>query len=379
MVANFRGSGDQRENLLRGGPADGRGNGNGRGRESSDTELTIILEESHRTIPLTLSSRWKKPVARVIALEDPLAELLPLVESSRSDTVILASLSSVCVLDTAELLDTAAKAAGKVIKISVSRTPIEMYAAGRQTVASLLRSALDRRTDRKPLRESLFAAALLPSIDLLEDVPGEVLFQNDLMEYFHNNLWVIGNCATDGYRKTLSRLPEPSEKSIESHITEKGCVRNSWLASGVEVEGEIEESIVFPNVHIGKNTKISRSIVMNGNRIGAGGDIQNSLLLPVSAELSRSAVNVGDNCSIGSRSSTAKNADFPGQIRDGLTVVGMNAEIPAGLRVEAGVCIGPGVPVSLLRKMKLVKKGTSVFKPANPEARAAQPSGKGRR
>ena len=271
MVANFRGSGDQRENLLRGGPADGRGNGNGRGRESSDTELTIILEESHRTIPLTLSSRWKKPVARVIALEDPLAELLPLVESSRSDTVILASLSSVCVLDTAELLDTAAKAAGKVIKISVSRTPIEMYAAGRQTVASLLRSALDRRTDRKPLRESLFAAALLPSIDLLEDVPGEVLFQNDLMEYFHNNLWVIGNCATDGYRKTLSRLPEPSEKSIESHITEKGCVRNSWLASGVEVEGEIEESIVFPNVHIGKNTKISRSIVMNGNRIGAGG------------------------------------------------------------------------------------------------------------
>ena len=69
---------------------------------------------------------------------------------------------------------------------------------------------------------------------------------------------------------------------------------------------------------------------MNGNRIGAGGDIQNSLLLPVSAELSRSAVNVGDNCSIGSRSSTAKNADFPGQIRDGLTVVGMNAEIPQG-------------------------------------------------
>ena len=223
MVANFRGSGDQRENLLRGGPADGRGNGNGRGRVvvgyRADDHLGGIPSDNTPT----LSSRWKKPVARVIALEDPLAELLPLVESSRSDTVILASLSSVCVLDTAELLDTAAKAAGKVIKISVSRTPIEMYAAGRETVASLLRSALHRRTDRKPLRESLFAAALLPSIDLLEEVPGEILFQNDLMEYFHNNLWVIGNARpTATERPSHGSLSLP-KKSIESHITEKGC------------------------------------------------------------------------------------------------------------------------------------------------------------
>jgi carbonic anhydrase/acetyltransferase-like protein (isoleucine patch superfamily) len=379
MIANFRGSADDRDTLLRTGHTDGNGNGNGRGKELSETELTIVLEESHRTIPLALSSRWRKTPVRVVALEDPLAELLSLVESSRSETVILASLSCVCVLDPAALLEAAATAAGRIIKISISRTPIDMYAAGRQTIVSLLRSALERRTERKPLRESLFASALLPSMDLLEEVPGEVLFQNNLMEYFHSNLWVIGNCATDGYRRILSRLPELSDKGAESYIREKGCVRNSWLASGVEVEGDIEESILFPNVHIGKNTRVSKSIVMNGNRIGAGGDIQNSLLLPFSAELSRATTNVGDNCSIGSRSSIARNVDFPGQIRDGLTVVGMNSEIPAGLRVEAGVCIGAGVPASLLRKMKTVKKGTCVFKPGNPDAKVAEPSGKSRR
>jgi carbonic anhydrase/acetyltransferase-like protein (isoleucine patch superfamily) len=382
MVANFRGSGDNRDTLLRIGRAESHGNGNGRGKESSETELTIVLEESHRTIPVAISSRWRKTPARVVALEDPLAELLQLVESSRNETVILASLSCVCVLDTSALLEAAAAAAaaaGRIIKISISRTPIDMYAASRQTIVSRLRSALERRTERKPLRDSLFAATLLPSMDLLEEVPGEVLFQNNLMEYFHNNLWVIGNCATDGYRRILSRLPELSDKGAESYIKERGCVRNSWLASGVEVEGEIEESILFPNVHIGKNTRVSKSIVMNGNRIGAGGDIQNSLLLPFSMELSRATTNVGDNCSIGSRSSIAKNVDFPGQIRDGLTVVGMNAEIPAGLRVEAGVCIGAGVPASLLRKMKIVKKGTSVFKSGNPDAKAAEPSGKSRR
>ncbi len=145
------------------------------------------------------------------------------------------------------------------------------------------------------------------------------------------------------------------------------------------MEGEVEDSILFPNVHIRKNARVSRSIVMNGNRVGAGGDLQNALVLPFSAELSRTTANIGDNCSIGSKSSTARNVDFPDQIRDGLTVIGMNSEIPAGLRLEAGVCIGPGVTTSMLRKMKLVKKGTSVFKPRAPEAEPREEAEKGRR
>jgi UDP-3-O-[3-hydroxymyristoyl] glucosamine N-acyltransferase len=359
--------------------ADGRGNGHGSALGLSSPELTIVLEESHRSVPVALSSRWKKPLARVIALEDPLAELVPLLESSRSDAVIFAALSCVCILDTAALLASAAAVAGRIIKISASRTPIEMYAASRHTMVSLLRSALDRRTDRKPLRNCLFIETLLPSMDLLEEVSGDILFQNDLMDYFHNNLWVIRNCAGDSYHRILSRFPELSDKGAESHIAENGCVRNSWLASGVDVEGEIEDSIVFPNVHIGKNTKISRSVVLNGNRIGVGGEIQNSLVLPFSAEIPRNAVTIGDNCSIGSRSSTMKNTEFPSQIRDGLTVIGMNAELPPGLRIEAGVCICAGVPSSQLKKLKLIKKGTSIFRQNDSEARPANGVRKARR
>ncbi len=318
-------------------------------------------------------------MARVVGMEDPLSELIPHLQSSRSENVILASLSCVCTLDSQQIVDLAARAAGRIVKVSVARTPIEMYVSSRETVVSLLQSALDHRTDKRPLRESLFAGALLPSIDLIEEVQGELLFQNDLMEYYRRNLWIIGNCESDAYLRVLARLPELSDKGSESHIAEKGCARNSWLASGVEVEGEVEDSIIFPNVHIRKNALVSRSIVMNGNRIGSGGEIHNSLVLPVSAELPRTAPNIGDNCSIGSRSSTMKNADFPDQIREGLTVVGMNSEIPAGLRIEAAVCIGPGVPASQLRKMKLVKKGTSVFKPRNPGPQARGEAGKGSR
>jgi len=369
MVSNFRADIAKRDT----------GNEVDRRSDLSSPELTIVLEESHRSIPAALSSRWKKPLARVIALEDPLSELASLLESSRSDIVIFAALSCVCLLDTATLLEIAAASAGRIIKISASQTPIEMYITSKQTMVSLIRSTLDRRTAKKPLRDCLFTEALLPSMDLLEEVPGDVLFQNDLMDFFYNNLWVISNCADDSYQRTLFRFPELADKGVESHISEKGCVRNSWLASGVEVEGEIEDSIVFPNVHVGKNTKIFRSVVLNGSRIGASGKIQNALVLPFSAEIPRNTSTIGENCSIGSQSSTMKNNEFPSHIRDGLTVIGMNAELPPGLHIEAGVCIGPGVSSSQLKKLKIVRKGTSVFRQFEFEARSTNGEGKGRR
>ncbi len=379
MAANFRTPADGPEAHSRGDSGNGRTRGPGREIASREIELTIVVEESQRGVPIALSTRWKRPAARVVALANPLTELVPLIASSSAEVVILASLSCVCVLDTAKLMSLAAEVGGQIFKVSAGRTPVEMYVARRDTIVALLESALARRTDRSPLRKSLFEDALLPAIDVIEEVPGEVLFQNNLMEYYRGNIWVTGNSASERYLRILSRLPELSEKGAESHIAEKGFARNSWLASGVEVEGEVEDSIIFPNVHIRKNSFVSRSIVMNGNRIGAGVEIHNALLLPFSAELPRATPNIGDNCSIGARTSTAKNADFPDQIRDGLTVVGMNAEIPAGLRIEAAACIGPGVPSSVLRKMKLVKKGTGVFRPRSAEPEEREEAGKGRR
>ncbi len=357
-------------NFLRGGrhaASDPRGNG--RGANGSAVDVTIILEESQRGVPLSISGRWKKPVARVQVVEGGLAAFAALLESSAAETVILASLSCICVLDGEAPIAMASAASNQLVKVSVGRTPIEMYAARRGPLLTLLRSAAARAPDSAaPLRESLFRSALFPSIDVIEDVGGEILFQNDLMEYCRRNLWIIGNCGSPEHGAILSRLPELADKGAESHISEKGCIKNSWIASGVEVEGVVEDSVIFPNVHVRKDAVISRSLVLNGNRIGAGAEITNALVLPLTAELPRTTANIGDGCSIGAKSSTMKNASFPDSIHDGLTVIGMNAEIPGGLRVEAAACIGPGVPSSLLRKMKVVKKGTTVLKPRGPEA-----------
>ena len=333
-----------------------------------EAEVTVVIDESSRGASQSLASRWKKHVARVHSLEGGLQELGRMIAASTAEAVVFASLSSVCILDQGALLDCAAGAGEQVVKVSIAHTPLEMYCAQRRTMARLLETAAARSTGKKPLRESIFEGMLHSAIDLIEDLPGEVLFQNDLMEYYAANIWLAANSENPRYHRIISRLPELAERDAESHVAEKGSIRNSWLASGVEVEGTVEDSIIFPNVVIRRNSLISRSVVLNGNMIGAGTEVRASLILPFTADVPRTSPNIGDNCSIGAKNSTMTNADFPAQIRDGITLIGTNSDIPNGFHAEAASCVGPGVPATALRRLKVLRKGTSMLagQPAAP-------------
>ena len=181
------------------------------------------------------------------------------------------------------------------------------------------------------------------------------------MEYYTNNIWVVANCQSERFHVALSRLPDLADKGAESHVAERATIRNSWLACGVEVEGTVEDSILFPNVLVRRNAVVSRSVVLNGNRIGSGTEIHGALILPFTAEVPRPLPNIGDNCVIGARTSTMKNTSFPGHIRNGLAVVGMNAEIPNGFKAEAATYIAPGVQANVLRRLKILHRGGSVL------------------
>jgi starch synthase len=342
-----------------------------------DCDVTIFPEDSTRSASSSLASRWKKPLARVHPLEGGLTELARLVESSGAESVVLSSLSSVAVIEPGAVQEIAARAADQVVKISLGRTPVEMFVMRRERCIRLLGAAIQRGQGMVPLRAGLFGIVLHSAIDLIEDIPGEILFQNDLMEYFESNLWVVSNCESERYNRIVSRLPPIAERSAETHVAEKGAIKNSWLGSGVEVEGFVEDSIIFSNVIVRRNAVVSRSVVVNGNRIGSGSEIHNALILPFNAEVPRTAPNIGDNCAIGAKNSVMRNTDFPGQIRGGITVIGTNADIPNGFHAEAASYVAPGVSPAVLKRMKLLKKGTSVMdtRPAG----AAGENGDGRR
>lgn len=46
-------------------------------------------------------------------------------------------------------------------------------------------------------------------------------------------------------------------------------VKNSLIANGCTIEGEVENCILFKGVHIGKNTKASNCVIMQDTKIGS--------------------------------------------------------------------------------------------------------------
>jgi hypothetical protein len=335
------------------------------------TEVTLVMEEAARDAALAFSVRWKRPVARVHVLEGGLAGVAHLVEGTDAEFIVLAADSSVFLAEPAVLNERIQETGDHVVKLSVARTPVEVFISRREHLAGLLTAAAEHDTGRKSLRESLFDGALHDAIELITDVPGEILFQNDLMEYYANNIWVVANCESQRLHGALARLPELADKGAESHVAERGSINNSWLSSGVEVEGTVEDSILFPNVVVRRNSLVSRAVVLNGNRIGTGSEIQSALILPFTAEMPRPTPNIGDNCAIGARTSTMRNANFPDQIRNGIAVVGTNVDIPNGFKAEAATYIAPGVPAGALKKLKVLRKGASIL----PEKSAAHTGG----
>ena len=307
-------------------------------------------------------------------IDDGIAGVARLLAASEAEHVVLGTTASVFLADPGFLRDRISTCTDQVVKFSVSRTPVELYASRRRHLAGLLASAIERGAARRGIREALFDGMLHDSLELIADIPGEVLFQNDLMEYYTNNIWVVSNCESARLHSTLARLPELADKGAEAHVGERGLIRNSWLAPGVEVEGSVEDSILFPNVVVRRNARLVRSVVLNGNRIGSGTEIQSALILPFTAEVPRPSPNIGENCSIGARTSTVKNADFPSQIRNGISVIGTNVDIPNGFKAEAATYIAPGVSLGTLKKLKVLKRGASVLR-ERPAAAAGNGSG----
>ena len=99
---------------------------------------------------------------------------------------------------------------------------------------------------------------------------------------------------------------------------------------------------------------------MNGNQIGKNVCIENSIVLP-NLRQTGSNSNIQDKCIIGGKASKAKNSEYPDQIKDGMTVIGMNCSIPSKFTAEPGSLIGADISSARLKEIKKIKKCGSVI------------------
>jgi hypothetical protein len=100
---------------------------------------------------------------------------------------------------------------------------------------------------------------------------------------------------------------------------------------------------------------------MNNNWVGSKSQVYRSLILAHPADNSKGQANIGDESFIGLKQSGAANAQYPAQVREGLTVLGHNAEIPRGYTIGPGCLLAAGVQAQQLRKQKGLRKGNTLL------------------
>jgi hypothetical protein len=326
--------------------------------------VRIVVDHDAKSLALSLAGRWKHRPVEVHVLENGADGLLRLLAGDEAERLLVGSLSAAWLLDPAAPGLLAAAAGTGVAKASLGRTPVELYGCRRDRLIALLESAAPRLARARRSREILFGGMLTDALELIEEVPGELLFHGDLTDLHCRTLALAAH--DPAALQPLARLPETTDALAEARIAEKARVTSSWIAPGADIEGTVEGSVVFPGVSVRRGAHVVNSVLMNGVVVGAGATVQNVLALPhgpvepAARQTARSAATIGDRGTVGSRTSTAANAAFPEQIRDGLTVIGMGVELPAGMKIEAGCLVGPGASPAELRRSKVLRRGQSV-------------------
>ncbi len=110
------------------------------------------------------------------------------------------------------------------------------------------------------------------------------------------------------------------------YVSNEASIQNSLVADGCNVYGNLEFSILFAGVTIGKNATINSSIIMPGAVIEDGAEVQFAIIAENTV--------VGKNAKVGQNPEETKNLDDWG-----ITVIGANTVIKENTVIKAKTMI----------------------------------------
>jgi len=319
----------------------------------------IVAEPRFRGIISFINARPRTESEQLSIIDSGIDGLLDLIEKDPAETVLFSPLHLLCDPD-ADALRQAVSAltSPSIQRISIRKVETDIYLASKRTLIEAVKSYRRKHPLSHNLGTALFTELLHASFESIRDIPGRILFQNNLTQLFKENLRLVGE---NGKAELLERLKSPAKTggSAKGALIDRcGHVRNSLIAAGTRIEGYVEGSFIFPGVVVHRGASVVNSVVMNGNRIGSKARLYKTLVLPYVGELGTS--NVGESASIGMIEAGARNFDFPKQIREGVTVIGMNVEIPKGMKIGSGSLVGARVGAAQLRSIKELPRSSTV-------------------
>jgi glucose-1-phosphate adenylyltransferase len=111
-------------------------------------------------------------------------------------------------------------------------------------------------------------------------------------------------------------------------------VKNSMIAAGCVIEGEVVNSVLSPGVRVGSGACVRDSILFHDCQVGKGAVLDLAIL--------DKRVRVGAGALVGhGEEKTTPNKDFPKHLYTGITLVGKEAEVPANAVIGRNCIIAP--------------------------------------
>ena len=141
-----------------------------------------------------------------------------------------------------------------------------------------------------------------------------------LQAYYDSNMKMLDENIRHevfGDRSVFTKIRD----SAPTKYGNSAIVKNSMIADGCVIEGEVENSIIFRNVKVARGTVVKNSIIMSDTTIGENTVIDYSIV--------DECVNIGKDVKIGEDKQSNK----------GIAVLGRNITVSDGVIVEGGKII----------------------------------------
>lgn len=117
---------------------------------------------------------------------------------------------------------------------------------------------------------------------------------------------------------------QPAMVGLQAHLDQV------LLTHGCSVEGTVKRSVLFPGVQVEEGAVVEDAILFFDTVVEAGAMVKKVI--------TDKRVRIGEQARIGGGSRPVPNQAFPYLLASGLTVIGRNTHLPAGIRV-GGNCI----------------------------------------
>ena len=102
---------------------------------------------------------------------------------------------------------------------------------------------------------------------------GYVARLNSLGQFYKHNMRLLDQSVAEDLFNPAHPIYTKVKDEVPARYVDDGRAKNSIIADGCIIEGEVENSILFRGVHIGKGAKIKNSILMQASYVGQDSEL----------------------------------------------------------------------------------------------------------